>query len=96
MVDNLRGLIQQINMTSERVAASSQQLLANAEGTSKATEQVVTTIQELAGGAETQVRGAEESLVSMEEMSRGIQLIAATSTVVSETSLESATEAEAR
>jgi len=94
MVDNLRELIQKINSASLQVASSSQALLASAESTSQTTEGAAMTIQELASGSEAQVRSSEESLVSMEEMAQGIQRIAATSALVSEASLESATEAE--
>ncbi|HEU4962609.1 MAG TPA: HAMP domain-containing methyl-accepting chemotaxis protein [Bacilli bacterium] len=94
MVDNLRGLIYQVNDTAMQVASSSEELLASAESTAQSTEQITSTIQEMASGAETQVHSAEESLVSMNEMAVGIQRIAETSSTVSETSLETAEQAE--
>ncbi|WP_110928712.1 methyl-accepting chemotaxis protein [Bacillus massiliglaciei] len=73
MKDKLRELIQEVLRTSELVAASSEQLTAGAEQTSKATEQITESIQEVASGAETQTDVVEETGEAMEEVSEGIQ-----------------------
>ncbi|MCX7568994.1 methyl-accepting chemotaxis protein [Tumebacillus sp. DT12] len=94
MVDNLRGLIANVNETAEQVAAMSEELLAGAEQTAMANEQIASTVQEMAGGAEMQVHSAEESLLAMNEMNGGIQRVAETSANVAAASRITAQDAE--
>ncbi|MDI7743572.1 methyl-accepting chemotaxis protein [Lysinibacillus fusiformis] len=88
MTENLRTLIQQVNDSVVHVAASSEELTASAEQTSKATAQIANIIQEVAIGAENQVQSVEESSKSIYELSTGIKLIASSATEVTSASLE--------
>lgn len=77
MTSNLRGLIQQVGVSSDHVAATSEQLTASAQQTSKATEQIAVTMQEVALGTEEQVRAIGESSKTITTMSASLQQIAA-------------------
>jgi methyl-accepting chemotaxis protein len=92
MAANFNGTLTDVSKTlrvvSERaaqVADTSRQLRAGAEETNQAAQSVTLVIQDIAGGAEKQVRGAEDSARALEEMSIGIQRIAESSTIASET-----------
>lgn len=84
----LREMLAKVSDHSIHVASTSGQLSESAEEMIKVFEHVSSAIQEVASGAETQVRGAEESARAMEELSIGIQKIAASSSVVSDTTQE--------
>lgn len=94
MVFNLRNLIEQVTQSAEQVAASSEQLSASIEQSAQTTTHITLTVQEMATGAETQVAGAEAGVASLKELTAGIQRAADTSSVVSETSVDTAKEAE--
>jgi len=54
MIENMRHLISEVNLSAQQVATSSKELTASAEQTSKATEQITFAIQESASGAKKQ------------------------------------------
>lgn len=93
MKENLRTLLSQINVSSEQVASSAEELLASTEQVTQATNQVAMTIQDMANGATTTAQVCEESSKGMEEVASGFQHIAKSTAIVSDTSLESASEA---
>lgn len=94
MKHSLQNLIRQINISSELVASSAEQLLVGTEQVTQATHQVAETIQEMAGNATTAAQVGEESARGMEEMASGFQHIAQSVAIVSEASIDSAKEAE--
>lgn len=61
MKSNLHDLISQIGWNSTQVAATSEQLSASAEESTKATEQISNEVQEVAAGAEKQMTLSDES-----------------------------------
>ncbi|WP_247681731.1 methyl-accepting chemotaxis protein [Paenibacillus sp. Marseille-P2973] len=61
MKRNLHDLISQIGWNSTQVAATSEQLSASAEESTKATEQISNEVQEVAAGAEKQMTLSDES-----------------------------------
>lgn len=76
MKTNLKTVIQQVNSTSELVAASAEELTASSEQTTKATEQVANTMQEVSTGVEKQVQSVEETSQTVSEMSIGVNEVA--------------------
>jgi methyl-accepting chemotaxis protein len=97
MTNNLRSLIGKIVLNTQQVAASSEQLTANAEETSKATEQIADTIQEVAAGSDRQIVSVEESSSQIRELSSEVGRIThntETVTVSSEKTSERAKEGE--
>lgn len=94
MTQKIRQIVEQVQLTTEEIVRSSQNLLAHVEENKSETNQVTKTIQEVASGAESQVQGTEESARTMEEMAVGIQRVAESSSAVSEAALETTKEAE--
>lgn len=76
MVGNLRNLIQQVRISVEHVAASSEQLTAGAEETGASSEHITSIIQEAATGSENQVRIITEISKAIHNMSENLQQIA--------------------
>ncbi|MED5017407.1 methyl-accepting chemotaxis protein [Paenibacillus chibensis] len=94
MIGNIRHLIHNVQLTSDKVTHSSKALAASADQTSSATEEITRAIQEVAQGSETQLQSAVESQIAMEEMTVGIQRIAEYSSLLSEHAHEVAQKAE--
>ncbi|WP_281883431.1 methyl-accepting chemotaxis protein [Paenibacillus sp. YYML68] len=86
MVSKLRGLIEQVGLSSEQVSASSQQLHASAEQSSQATEQVAAVVQDVATGADHQLTRVSESVRTLEELSTGIGRMAESASSMSDSS----------
>ncbi|ATY84045.1 methyl-accepting chemotaxis protein [Kyrpidia spormannii] len=95
MVSSLRALIKKVSHTAEQVAAASQQLFASSEQMVDLTHHIAEKIQQVAGGSQTQLRQSEESATAVSEMAAGTQRIAESATLVSESSLETASRSEA-
>lgn len=97
MKDNLQTIIRQVMVTTEQVAASSEELTASAEQSALATNQVAESISEVAQGAEKQASTVNVTTEIVEEMSNNIQQVAtnadAASSMANKTS-ESAAEGE--
>lgn len=87
MIGNLRKLMQDVTNTSQQVAASSEELTASAELTSRATEEITHVIQGIAEGAETSSIILEESSTGLEEVTLDIQNIAENSNTIAEAGL---------
>jgi len=90
MTDNLRGLIRKITQASEQVAASSEELTANAEQSALAANQVAQVISGVAAGAERQLKAVDNTASVVGQMSAGVQQIAASTNTVAGTSAKSA------
>lgn len=88
MADNLKNIIQQVDLTSEQVAASSEELLASAEETTAATNQVATSITDVSHNVEAQSKNTEESAQGVGEITKGIAQIANNAAVVANMSVE--------
>jgi len=93
MRENLRVIIHDVNLTSEQVASSSEELMASSEQTTEATHQVVLSIQEVANSIEVQGRNTEESANAMSEITVGVQRIADSSGTVAESAVEASNQA---
>lgn len=72
MKHNLRNLISQVGFNTDQVAATAEELAANAEQTGRATEQITISMQEAAAGAERQVTGAQAANETVGEISQGM------------------------
>ncbi|MBE3570733.1 MAG: methyl-accepting chemotaxis protein [Bacillales bacterium] len=94
MQENLRTLIQKVELSAEQVASSAEELTASAEQTSLVTEQVASSIQEVASNAEAQTNGIDKNAHSLNEISAGITKIADNSMNVAELSKQSTLQAE--
>jgi methyl-accepting chemotaxis protein len=94
MQENLRTLIQKVELSAEQVASSAEELTASAEQTSLVTEQVASSIQEVASNAETQTNGIDKNAQSLNKISEGITKIADNSINVAELSKQSTLQAE--
>ncbi|MEH7345018.1 methyl-accepting chemotaxis protein [Bacillus sp. JJ1532] len=87
MINGIQGLIKQVSLTSEHVAASAEELTASTEMTNKATEHIARTIQELAEGTDQQVHSVGETKKTINEMSDGVRQIAGNAQNVSDAAL---------
>lgn len=84
MINNLKGLIEHINMSSTIVTDSSNHLHQNTNNTLKSFEQLNETIQKVKEGAIDSSTTLNESLTSVNEMTEGMLKISNTSSIVSE------------
>lgn len=69
---NLRNVISQVGFNTEQVAATAEELAANAEQTGRATEQITISMQEAATGSEKQVSSAHDATQAVGEISKGM------------------------
>ncbi|WP_046174239.1 methyl-accepting chemotaxis protein [Domibacillus indicus] len=69
MTDGLRTVVRQVSETAEQVAASSGQLNANAEETSKATELIAGTMESMAAGSEQQLQQVSHTSDTVQDLS---------------------------
>ncbi|ULL13253.1 methyl-accepting chemotaxis protein [Paenibacillus sp. H1-7] len=84
MIAKLRAMLQLVSDLAMSVGATSQQLTAGAEQTSRAAETIADSVQQVAIGAESQETHALDSSRAMTEMAVGIQRIAESAQVVTE------------
>ncbi|WNR43438.1 methyl-accepting chemotaxis protein [Paenibacillus roseipurpureus] len=87
MVNHLRDSVEQMQIASTSVAASSQQLFSSSEQNTSASQHVAVSVQDFASGADTQAQSSVECGRAMEEMAAGISRIAETTADVSELSM---------
>ncbi|VBB07602.1 chemotaxis methyl-accepting receptor [Lucifera butyrica] len=90
MTGNLRQLVTEVALSAGRVAASSEQLTANAEQSAQAAGQVAGSISGVAAGTEKQLNSVDTAMTVVEQMSVQIQTIAANAAVVSDASAQTA------
>ncbi|MFD2445336.1 methyl-accepting chemotaxis protein [Bacillus sp. CGMCC 1.16607] len=94
MSSNLRDLIGQVQINSDYVASTAEELSMSAEQTSKASEQITFTVQEIAVGVDKEFKSLEETSQTISEMAAGVHQIASNSKMVSTTALEASEKAE--
>lgn len=90
MVAGVRSIIETVGETSHQVAASSQQLSASAEESTKASEYISSTIQELASGSERQAESVESSRTIIKGMTEFAGRISSNAEKAASTAGESA------
>ncbi len=79
MVTSLRSLIMQVSESSEKVAASSEELLAITEENTSASNQIALSISKVASGTESQTFAVNETSSAIEQISASIQQVSASS-----------------
>jgi methyl-accepting chemotaxis protein len=72
MQDNLRGLVKEIQVTSNRVASTSQELASSSEEMNASTQQVSSAIQQMSQGSQSQAAQVEDTARVMKEMSDSV------------------------
>jgi methyl-accepting chemotaxis protein len=72
MQGNLRGLVKEIQVTSNRVASTSQELASSAEEMNASTQQVSSAIQQMSQGSQSQAAQVEDTAKVMKEMSDSV------------------------
>lgn len=93
MTEHLRRLIKGVEQTLKKLTQSSEGLSASVDQTKMTITQVSAAIHQVALGADQQMKGANNTTDSVREMSIGIQRIADHSSVVVESSIASAKQA---
>lgn len=76
MAENLRNVIEQVLQLAEYVAASAQQLTANAEQSAHATHEVAQAINAVSGGTQQQVSQIADTTAMVEQVAEGVQQVA--------------------
>ncbi len=94
MLIQLNQLISKIGLSSDHVAAASEQLMTSAEETNRASEHIAEASTVLASTAETSVRETEQASTSIQEMAMGINHITESISLVSEHSNTTTAESE--
>ena len=82
MKKNIRQLIMDVSYSIDQVAASSEELYASAEETSKATQDIAQSIKQVSVGADNSSLNLVESAQSLEEVTFGIQHLAENANVM--------------
>lgn len=93
MQGSLRGLMKNVNESSEQLAASSEELTASADQSAQAANQVAGAIVDVARGAEQQLNAANEASAVVEKMSSSIIEVAGNANKVAEQSAQAAEKA---
>jgi methyl-accepting chemotaxis protein len=94
MMKGIRGVVSHIQENSLVLAASSEELMASADHTSKATEHIVENIQEVAASAENQMNGTLDMSGTMKDMAQLFRDISTRTQEVTGTSAEASSNAE--
>ncbi|GAX90453.1 methyl-accepting chemotaxis protein [Effusibacillus lacus] len=94
MAGSLKNIIQLVALNAHQVAASSEQLTASAEHTSRATGQITQAIQQIAAGTDQQLTRVHRTNDAVGEISSGIQQIAEGVQTVAHSSLKASETAE--
>ncbi|MBP1934827.1 methyl-accepting chemotaxis protein [Ammoniphilus resinae] len=87
MQENVRTIISQVLSNAHLVAATSEELMASAEQTSKATEQISIAAQEVATGTEHQMQSINQVYKANEEISKGMNQVASSIQSVAEAAI---------
>lgn len=93
MGSSLRGLMKNVNESSEQLAASSEELTASADQSAQAANQVAGSITEVAKGAERQLTVAHDTSAVVQQMSAGIEQVSANANEVAGQSAQAADKA---
>ncbi len=76
MIDGLRGMISQINISSDNIAMLAENLSASTQEINASAEEISSTVQQIARGVEQQAERTVETSRIMENMSNSIQKVA--------------------
>ncbi|MFD0694526.1 methyl-accepting chemotaxis protein [Paenibacillus sp. GCM10027628] len=85
MLDSFSEMISRLSEAVSHTAASSEQLTAIANESTRASEHITSSVQQVVTGAEANYQASEQISTAMGEMASGVQKIAESSTHVSET-----------
>jgi methyl-accepting chemotaxis protein len=88
MIDSLIQLISKLNLTSNKLAKSSEELAVTITQVSEITSNVNQSMVEMAAGAEVQMTSTNESSIATEEIASGVQYVAEKLSEASESSTE--------
>ena len=94
MIESLIKLISKLNLTSNKLAQSSENLAINITQVSDITNNVNKSMEEMAAGAEIQMTSIKESSIATDEIASGIQYVAEKLSEASESSTEATNNAE--
>jgi methyl-accepting chemotaxis protein len=94
MADALYRIVQSTRSNSSDIAQVVSELLENANDTSAAALKSSNTVKEMINGSEIQLRVSEENAKAMEEMSIGVQRIAESSSIASDSSTHASEKAD--
>ncbi|KIL50886.1 methyl-accepting chemotaxis protein [Jeotgalibacillus campisalis] len=94
MRDHFRGLIHQISFSATQVAASSEELLANAEQTSQATVQTAASIEDISKGSHDQMNASNKSVQRLGHMTTNVRDLSESAERIEKYSVQSLTHAE--
>lgn len=83
---NLKGLIRNVDQSSQHVQTSAQGLSANAEQNIASAEQVADAMQQMAVSTEKQTTGIDQNAISVEEIAKGVVEVADSAMQVSDLS----------
>lgn len=86
MTENMRNLLNQINIVSESVSSQSEELTQSANEVKSGAEQISITMQELADGSETEAHGISELSALMRDFTTKVEEASNSSQYVEETS----------
>ncbi|MEH7459956.1 methyl-accepting chemotaxis protein, partial [Bacillus sp. JJ1127] len=87
MLDNLQQLIEKIQVTTEEVTSSTDNMLQNTKHASKISQEAVLTINEVNKQIEGQVTNIQESSTAMSDLTNGVQTVAESASTVAEVSV---------
>ncbi len=73
ITDSLRGIVGDINNSSDQLAAASEELTATSEQSATASEEVASTVEEIAKGASDQAKHTEEGSVKADTLGKAIE-----------------------
>lgn len=93
-IEKIQEIVKQVDLNADKVAASASGLTRISDDTVKISDEITASIQEIASGAEAQLQGTEEVMNAMEEMTKGIQHTAEKTSIVSDESNKTASDAE--
>ncbi|MDN4493229.1 methyl-accepting chemotaxis protein [Ureibacillus aquaedulcis] len=79
MVDDLRNLIQGIQLNSSQLLDTSKNLISNSDKVSEASKYVTISVQKVSEGASTLYNSSKESTIAIEQISGGIQQVSVAS-----------------
>ncbi|HHY71726.1 MAG TPA: methyl-accepting chemotaxis protein [Bacillus bacterium] len=94
MKHNLKNLVEQVRINSEKVAVSSTQLFHNMEEARGNIEELVTSVDNIASSSTSTAQVTGETATAVEEAAVGIQRIAQSASIVSENSADTSKEAD--
>lgn len=86
MVNELKEMIEKLNMSAEKMAGFSDNIARKAVTMSHTTHQIADDIQEVSKGAQAQVAASEESVEVINEMSVGVHRVAQTASEIADAS----------